>query len=214
MTDVTDSAPNEAASDDQVSRRRADETRSRILTCARTAFNQRPYSEVSLKDIAVDVGVSAPLIIKYFGSKEHLYEAQLDFSPAAARIAEVEYSSLGAYMARIVVESPDDSPNSLIRKLADAGGNRHIVDTLGKVFREQMVAPVMKRVVDEAGDASAAATSHAEMRAEAAISMASGVALMRRLVTQEYFRCTDLEAFIAYYGGLIQNVLDGEGIGR
>ncbi|WP_145943206.1 TetR/AcrR family transcriptional regulator [Corynebacterium glyciniphilum] len=211
MSDQTESIPGEPAfphdAEPQTSaRRRAEETRVSILERARTAFNQRPYSEVSLKDIANDVGVSAPLIIKYYGTKENLYEAQLDFTEAAERLNNVAFAEMGTHLARLAVTSADDSPNSLVRKLADAGGNRHIVDALGKVFRRQVVAPVLERVAAESLDQS---STDAEMRAEAAMSMVIGLALMRRLVTQEYFHDADVDAFVEYYGGLIQCVLDG-----
>lgn len=211
MSDQTESIPGEPAfphdPEPQTSaRRRAEETRVSILERARTAFNQRPYSEVSLKDIANDVGVSAPLIIKYYGTKESLYEAQLDFTEAAERLNNVAFAEMGTHLARLAVTSADDSPNSLVRKLADAGGNRHIVDALGKVFRRQVVAPVLERVAAESLDQS---STDAEMRAEAAMSMVIGLALMRRLVTQEYFHDADVDAFVEYYGGLIQYVLDG-----
>lgn len=211
MSDQTESIPGEPAfphaPEPQTSaRRRAEETRVSILERARTAFNQRPYSEVSLKDIANDVGVSAPLIIKYYGTKENLYEAQLDFTEAAERLNNVAFAEMGTHLARLAVTSADDSPNSLVRKLADAGGNRHIVDALGKVFRRQVVAPVLERVAAESLDQS---STDAEMRAEAAMSMVIGLALMRRLVTQEYFHDADVDAFVEYYGGLIQCVLDG-----
>ncbi|AHW64327.1 TetR/AcrR family transcriptional regulator [Corynebacterium glyciniphilum] len=211
MSDQTESIPGEPASlhdpEPQTSaRRRAEETRVSILERARTAFNQRPYSEVSLKDIANEVGVSAPLIIKYYGTKENLYEAQLDFTEAAERLNNVAFAEMGTHLARLAVTSADDSPNSLVRKLADAGGNRHIVDALGKVFRQQVVAPVLERVAAESLGQS---STDAEMRAEAAMSMVIGLALMRRLVTQEYFHDADVDAFVEYYGGLIQCVLDG-----
>lgn len=214
MSDQTESIPGEPMSphepEPQTSaRRRAEETRVSILERARTAFNQRPYSEVSLKDIANDVGVSAPLIIKYYGTKENLYEAQLDFTEAAERLNNVAFAEMGTHLARLAVTSADDSPNSLVRKLADAGGNRHIVDALGKVFRRQVVAPVLERVAAESLDHLDQSSTDAEMRAEAAMSMVIGLALMRRLVTQEYFHDADVDAFVEYYGGLIQCVLDG-----
>ncbi|MEJ6548616.1 MULTISPECIES: TetR/AcrR family transcriptional regulator [unclassified Corynebacterium] len=212
MSDQTESIPDEATSPrdnerQSSARRRAEQTRVSILERARVAFNQRPYSEVSLKDIAEDVGVSAPLIIKYYGTKENLYEAQLDFTEAAQRLDNVAFAEMGTHLARLAVTSADDSPNSLVRKLADAGGNRHIVDALGKVFRQQVVAPVLERVAAESLGHS---PTDAEMRAEAAMSMVIGLALMRRLVTQEYFHEADVDAFVEYYGGLIQCVLDGE----
>lgn len=215
MTDLTESIPGdsettEAADRQSRARRRAEETRVDILEYARTAFNNRPYSEVSLKDIAEEVGVSPPLIIKYYGSKENLYEAQLDFSGAQEHLERVAFSEMGMHLARLAVTSADDSPNSLVRKLADAGGNRHIVDALGRVFRMQVVAPILERVTAICGETEES-VREAERRGEAAMSMVLGLALMRRLVTQEYFTDADVEEFINYYGRLIQDVLDGVG---
>lgn len=213
MSDETESVPGvpETADHQSTARRRAEETRVHILDCARVAFNQRPYSEVSLKDIATEVGVSAPLIIKYYGSKENLYESQLDFTDAADYLSQVPFPELGSHLARLAVTSADDNPNSLVRKLADAGGNRHIVESLGRVYRQQVVTPVFDRVAVETGDKNCA---DSEMRAEAAMSMVIGLALMRRLVTRDYFKEADVDGFITYYGDLIQCVLDGEGAGK
>lgn len=210
MSDQTESIPSvpEPVEPQTSARRRAEETRVHILECARAAFNERPYSEVSLKDIAMEVGVSAPLIIKYYGSKENLYESQLDFSEAAEYLSQVPFPEMGDQLVRLVVTSADENPNSLIRKLADAGGNRHIVETLGRVYRMQVVTPILKRVAAESGDKSCA---DSEMRAEAAISMVLGLAVMRRLVTRDYFQAADVANFITYYGQLVQSVLDGDG---
>lgn len=194
-------------------RRRSADTRREILLAARRVFSERPYGEVSLKEIAAEVGVSAPLIIKYFGTKENLFESQLDFSATAARLEEVPYAKLGAHLTRLAVTSPADSPNSIVHRLADSGGNRHIVDAIGRAYREQVVVWLVKKIEEESPspDADTADSGmDAETRAEAAMSMIAGLSLMRRLVTEDFFESDRVDAFVAYYGSLIQGALDGD----
>jgi AcrR family transcriptional regulator len=52
-----------------------DERRGQILTAARRLFCQRPYSEVSMVDLAEAAGVARGLLHHYFGSKRDLYLA-------------------------------------------------------------------------------------------------------------------------------------------
>ena len=46
----------------------------------------------------MDAGVSAPLIIKYFGSKEQLYEALVDFQAGAQVLFDGPLETLGERM--------------------------------------------------------------------------------------------------------------------
>ena len=52
-----------------------DERRQLILDAARRLFCQRPYSEVSMADLAESAGVARGLLHHYFGSKRDLYLA-------------------------------------------------------------------------------------------------------------------------------------------
>lgn len=52
-----------------------DERRSQILASARQLFCERPYSDVSMADLAESAGVARGLLHHYFGSKRDLYLA-------------------------------------------------------------------------------------------------------------------------------------------
>ena len=52
-----------------------DDRRAQILVAARRLFVQRPYSEVSMADLAEAAGVARGLLHHYFGSKRDLYLA-------------------------------------------------------------------------------------------------------------------------------------------
>ena len=49
-----------------------------LLRAARVRFAVYPYPDVTVRDVAADVGVSAALVMKYFGSKDELFLAALD----------------------------------------------------------------------------------------------------------------------------------------
>jgi AcrR family transcriptional regulator len=51
----------------------ADVRRTQILDCARQAFTQRPYADVSMAEIAACAGVQRGLLHHYFGGKHDLY---------------------------------------------------------------------------------------------------------------------------------------------
>ncbi len=61
----------------------SEDRKAQILSAARTLFSKEGYAEVTLDDIAAQVGVSRPRIIQLFGSKRNIYET----------IAEAAYSS-------------------------------------------------------------------------------------------------------------------------
>ncbi|HWU43546.1 MAG TPA: TetR family transcriptional regulator [Bdellovibrio sp.] len=55
--------------------RGSEDTRNKILLCARGAFSESGYEGVSLRSVAVKAGVDPSTVIHYFGTKEGLYEA-------------------------------------------------------------------------------------------------------------------------------------------
>ena len=50
-------------------------TREKILVTAGRHFARHGYSAVTLRDIADDVGITAAMVVRYFGNKRNLFEA-------------------------------------------------------------------------------------------------------------------------------------------
>lgn len=63
-----------------------DERRAAILAAAQEEFSRRPYSAVSMADLAAAAEVSPPLVVFYFGGKQQLYAEVI--RTAVERIAE------------------------------------------------------------------------------------------------------------------------------
>jgi len=58
-------------------RKKNDETRAAILTCAAEVFSQKPFHEVLTDEIALSLGIGKGTIYRYFDSKEDLYFATI-----------------------------------------------------------------------------------------------------------------------------------------
>lgn len=53
-------------------------TRAALLDAAVKRFTRDGYDDVGMRDVAGDVGIDAALVVRYFGSKEQLFEAAID----------------------------------------------------------------------------------------------------------------------------------------
>lgn len=74
-------------------KRCAERTQREILNAAAWRFARAGYASVTLKEIAADAGVTAALVVRYFGSKHDLFRAVVsDSSPA--RVDEVLVGTL------------------------------------------------------------------------------------------------------------------------
>jgi AcrR family transcriptional regulator len=179
-------------------RRTSEETRRLILDAAGVAFATRPYREITLKDIAEDAGVSAPLIIKYFGSKEQLYDELVDFKASAQLLYEGPFETLGermvAMFARQLAPHKPLSMNILFMSGASEENNRKLREN----YATQMIDALVERM----------SGPDARMRAELVMSMLMGLAFMRRRMMQE--RATgSVDDVVAVYAPLVQKLLDG-----
>ncbi len=179
-------------------RRSSDETRKLILDAAGKAFATRPYRDITLKDIAVDAGVSAPLIIKYFGSKEQLYEALVDFQAGAQVLFDGPLETLGermvAMFARPLEPYKPLSMNILFMSGASDESNR----LLRENYSTQMIDALAARLPG----------ADARLRAELAMSAVMGLAIMRRRMMREHATGT-LDEVVALYAPVVQKLLDG-----
>lgn len=83
------------------------QTRDAILRAARRRFAQGAFSEVGLRDIALDCGVSAALVVKYFGTKENLFAEAVSFEAEATALLDCELDRLGEHLVRTLVDLHD-----------------------------------------------------------------------------------------------------------
>src|ERR1700746_711612 len=84
-----------------VRRRHAAATRAAILASARKAFARSGYDGVGVRGIAQGAGVTAMLVNRYFGSKEHLFEEVVEVTLSAPGILTREVMKQGRDLATL-----------------------------------------------------------------------------------------------------------------
>ncbi|MDO7842203.1 TetR/AcrR family transcriptional regulator [Sphingomonas immobilis] len=97
-----------------VRRRDAVMTRARILAAARRVFAARDYTQARISDIAAAADVNQALVIRYFGSKEQLFEIALE-----AVLAELPmqdgylWEGLAGRIVDHLTDDSEDTPDPL-----------------------------------------------------------------------------------------------------
>lgn len=180
-------------------RRTAEETRKLIVDAAGVAFATRPYREITLKDIAEDAGVSASLIIKYFGSKEQLFEELIDFQSGAEALLDCPLEQLGEHMVSLFARPSEPYRPLSMNILFMSGTSEENSRTLRENYSTQIIDALAARLPGP----------DARLRAELAISMVMGLAIMRRRMMRELATGT-VEDVLPMYAPLVQKLLDGE----
>lgn len=178
-------------------KRTAEQTRALIIDAAGRAFATRPYRDITLKEIAEDAGVSAPLIIKYFGSKEQLFDALVDFRAAAATLFEGPVDGLGRRMVEMFARPLEPYKPLSLSILFMSGPSEESSRKLRANYSTQMIDTLAGRLT---GD-------NARLRAELVMSMLTGLAVMRRRMMQEYATGTP-EQVVERYSPIVQQLLD------
>lgn len=179
------------------SKRTSDETRALIVESAGKAFATRPYREITLKDIAEDAGVSAPLIIKYFGSKEQLFDELVDFRSAADMLFDAPLEDLGVRMVTLFTRPLESYKPLSMNILFMSGAGEESSAKLRENYSRQMINGLAGRLTGP----------DVRLRAELAMSMLMGLAMMRRRMMQNRAAGSQQDV-VARYAPLVQQLLD------
>ncbi len=81
----------------------AGDSRTAVLRAAMSRFAATPYSEVTIRMIAADAGVSAPLVMKYFGTKDKLFLAAADLAGHFDGLLDAPDAELARHLVAEVV---------------------------------------------------------------------------------------------------------------
>nr|WP_120492190.1 TetR/AcrR family transcriptional regulator [Corynebacterium lactis] len=158
--------------DNSTFRRNAQSTRERIIRAAAAHFARKPLSSVPLKEIATDAGVSAPLIIKYFGSKEGLLTELIDFSHFEGKIGQAPFEELGTIMASTILLGQGLQGQSLVPLIVASLDSKSISAVVAQRFDEAVAADLIERIHKDApGEVSRTVARH---RAQMAVSLCVG----------------------------------------
>ena len=183
-------------------------TRETILAAARAHFSEVGYDGATVRGIAAVAGVDPALISHYFGSKEALFLAAVEFpvDPAVfvPRLLEPGLDGLGDRLVRFFVQtwdSPAGSPMlALIRSVV--GSERAAVNLREFVSRE-----VLARL------AGAIRLDQPELRATLAASQLIGLAMLRYVVKVEPLASAGEDDIAAWLGPAVQRYLTDPEVG-
>ena len=177
-------------------------TRERILGAARTQFGREGYDKATLREIAAGAGVDPALIPHYFGSKEGVFLAAVEFpvdpSLFIPRLLEPGVEGLGERLVTFFLETWDSPAGSsllaLIRSVVSS-------DLAAELLREFVTREVLGRL------AVAIQLDQPQLRASLVATQLVGLAMLRYVIKVEALKSASREELAGWIGPSIQRYL-------
>ncbi|MFD4527562.1 TetR family transcriptional regulator [Streptomyces sp. NPDC058470] len=194
MTTVTTPPPGLVAPATAPPRRDAEETKAAILRAARYLLARRTHADITLKAVAERAGVSAPLILKYFGNKDALFARVISFESDADDLLDAPLEDLGRHMVRHLLIGQTERGADPVLRIVFAPLQGEQGDILRANFRTQ----VSGRLAERLGGPDAG------LRAELAVSALLGLGVMYGIARGTSLRATPVEDIVDRYGPTVQ----------
>jgi AcrR family transcriptional regulator len=198
VTVAKDNAKSSQRSRDAVATRRA------ILDAATIRFGQESYDRVGLREIALDVGVDAALIVRYFGSKEGLLTECLGVAVFPAVVTQGKRSEFGANLMAVF---DDDQTHQVelnsLKLLLRCATIPALEPILKQIVHERLMLPFIEWL---GGD-------DAPLRAQIINLLAMGASLQPLLVGSGALGARDNARFRGLIARSIQRLIDGNSLG-
>jgi len=182
------------------------DTRQAILHAARARFGAHGYDGTKLRDVAADAGVDVALVSYFFGSKDGLFTAAMEFAVNPAELIDElmrdGVDGLGERLVRRLLAIWDDpaSGSPMVALVRSAATNEQAAELLrGFVQRELLLR--IAAVID---------APDPELRAALAGSQIVGIVMARYIVGIEQIARCDPETLVAAVGPTLQRYLTGD----
>lgn len=178
------------------------DTRGAILNAARAEFASRGYEKTTVRAVARAADVDAALVHHYFGSKEQLFLAALDFpvDPATVvNLAAGDLAGIGERLARYVValwELPE-ARERLLAVVRTVASNEDMAALVRGFAQPRLVAPLASRI----------GGPDPESRVEMALAQIIGLAMARYVIRVEPIASLGSEELVGLLGGALQRLL-------
>ncbi len=182
-------------------RRNAQATREAIIEAARVRFMSSAYEQVSLRDVAAAAGIDPALVIRYFGSKEGLFERVLTTELVAPAHAVGDRATFGARMAAAAFRKDEahhryETINTAIWSAASPTAARIVK----RDVEERFVKPL----------AAALEGPDAEIRASLIMALMMGTAILHRMLEVPPLDGDDMSAVVPHLASVFQHLADGD----
>jgi AcrR family transcriptional regulator len=177
-------------------------SREAILAAARERFADDGYDGASIRGIAAAARVDPALVRHYFGSKEHLFVAAMEFpvDPAEAvpRLLAAGRENLGERLARLFLEAWDPPNGPFVGLLRSVTTNEQAAEMLRQFVSREVIGRV----------ATLLGLDQPHLRAGLAASHLIGLAFMRHVVKLEPIASMDRERLAELVGPSIDRYLN------
>jgi AcrR family transcriptional regulator len=182
------------------SRRSSVDTKARIIEAAQAAFASRGYAQSVLTEIADRAEVTAPLIIRYFGSKEGLFEEAFSQCLKAMPTLTAEPPEFGRMAIGLM--SGDHLPaRRASAMLAHSIGDPRAREIARRLIRQHVLTPLVGRIDDPDADA----------RAELILMLGVGYTTMRMVVPAEPVPEGEPDFLTDWLAEALQSIVDRRG---
>ncbi|MFD9431185.1 TetR family transcriptional regulator [Streptomyces sp. NPDC060002] len=179
-------------------RRDAEATKAAILRAARYLLARQAHADITLKAVAERAGVSAPLVLKYFGNKDALFARVMSFEEDADALLDAPLAELGPHMVRHVVASQRERGADPVLRIAFAPLHGDHGDILRANFRTQVTERLAARLTGP----------DPGIRAELAVATVLGLGVMFGIARGSELRAAPIEHIVDRYGPTVQAHLD------
>ncbi|MFJ9820902.1 TetR family transcriptional regulator [Streptomyces sp. NPDC101151] len=197
MSAVSTSSGPRAAAPETPARRDAEATKAVILKAARHLLARHAHADITLKAVAERAGVSAPLILKYFGNKDALFARVMSFDTDADDLLDAPLADLGRHMVRHVLASQRERGADPLLRIAFAPLHGDHGEVLRANFRAQVTERLAGRLTGP----------DAGLRAELAVAGLLGLGVMYGIARGPHLRETGIDAIADRYGPVVQEQL-------
>jgi len=182
------------------------DTRGRILGAARASFGERGFDGATIRDVAARAEVDPALVHHYFGSKQQLFvaamEFPLDFPATVPRLLAGPPEEIGERFVRFVL---DQWETPAMRPL--------LLGLVRSATTDPLAASMLRRLLAEGpllALANAIDRPDAPLRATLAGSQFIGLVMARYVVEVEPLASASREALVRAIGPTIQHYLTGD----
>lgn len=175
-------------------RRDAEATKAAILRAARYLLARNAHADITLKAVAERAGVSAPLILKYFGNKDALFARVMSFETDVADLLDAPLDGLGRHMVRHVLVSQRERGADPLLRIAFAPIQGDHGDILRVNFRAQVIDRLTERLPGP----------DPALCAELAVATILGLGVMYGIARGTRLRATAIDTIAERYGPTVQ----------
>jgi AcrR family transcriptional regulator len=182
--------------------RDATATRRAIVDAATIRFGQDSYDRVGLREIALDAGVDAALIVRYFGSKEGLLKECLAGAMFPAVITQGKRSDFGENLMAVFFDDQlhQVELNSL-KLLLRSATVPALAPILTEVVRDRLMGPFIEWLGGE----------DAPIRAQLINLLAMGASMQPLVIGSGTLSDEDRRRFRGLMARSLQRLIDGTG---